>query len=235
MRAVWRSRLDCARRPASYSGLACGLVCRRSVPKQARAIVISVDGLSFNLRREGYKQATAAVISLLDARGDRLTTVKLGELPEEGKATIMERVEREVRSLLRKRPDLKTEVVIDGAHDLRAHLVRIFPDAVHVTDFFHVVEHIAEALRAIFPTSTAVRDAVRAQLCHTLKHEQGGARAVMEWLRDPLRAFGRERAAAPQKIADSHANYIKGQLPFLDFADAANDNLAIGSGVCEAA
>lgn len=75
---------------------------RRALPQQARAVVVSVDALSFNLRGEGYKQATAATLSLLDARGERLETIKLGEMPEDGKATIMARVEREVRAILRK-------------------------------------------------------------------------------------------------------------------------------------
>lgn len=134
---------------------------RRRIPKHARAVVISVDALSFNLRREGYKQATAATISLLDARGERIETVKLGEMPEDGKATIMDRVEREVRAILKKRPRLKTEVVIDGAPDLRGHLLKRFPNALHITDFFHVVEHIADGLRTIFPHDELLRDWVQ--------------------------------------------------------------------------
>lgn len=207
---------------------------RRALPEEARAVVISVDGLSFNLRGEGYKQATAATISLLDARGERLETIKLGEMPEEGKATIMNRVEREVRAILKKRPSLKTEVVIDGAQDLRAHLLERFPDALHVTDFFHVVEHIADALRTIFPDDELLRDSMRAQLCHVLKHEKRGAQSVMNWLRDPFRVLGARMATSRQKLVDNHANYIKGQLPFLNYSKAANDNLDLGSGAVEA-
>lgn len=207
---------------------------RRAVPKEARAVVISVDGLSFNLRGEGYKQATAATISLLDARGDRIETIKLGEMPEEGKATIMDRVEREVRAILKKRPRLKTEVVIDGAPDLRTHLLERFPDALHITDFFHVVEHIADGLRTIFPHDELLRASMRAHLCHVLKHEKGGARWVMNWLRDPFRVLGRCMSSSQQKLVDKHANYIKGQLPFLNYVKAANDNLDLGSGAVEA-
>lgn len=207
---------------------------RRAVPKEARAVVISVDALSFNLRGEGYKQATAATISLLDARGDRIKTIKLGEMPEEGKATIMDRVEREVRAILKKRPRLKKEVVIDGAPDLRAHLLERFPDALHITDFFHVVEHIADGLRTIFPHDALLRDSMRAHLCHVLKHEKDGARWVMNWLRDPLRVLGARMSSSRQKLVDKHANYIKGQMPYLNYSKAANDNLDLGSGAVEA-
>lgn len=207
---------------------------RRALPAEARAVVISVDALSFNLRGEGYKQATAATISLLDARGERLETIKLGEMPEEGKATIIDRVEREVRAILKKRADLKTEVVIDGAPDLRAHLLGRFPDALHITDFFHVVEHIADALRTIFPSNEDLRDSMRAKLCHVLKHEKDGARWVMDWLRDPFHVLGARLDKPRQKVVDGHAAYIAGQLPYLDYRAAANDNLDLGSGTVEA-
>ena len=207
---------------------------RRSLPEEARAVVISVDGLSFNLRGEGYKQATAATISLLDVRGDRIETIKLGEMPEDGKATIMDRVEREVGAILKKRPRLKTEVVIDGAADLRAHLLERFPDALHITDFFHVAEHIADALRTIFPDDGTLRNAMRAKLCHVLKHEKDGARWVMNWLRDPFRVIGARIAKPQQNVVDKHARYIRGQLPFLNYTKAANDNLDLGSGAVEA-
>ena len=207
---------------------------RRALPAAASAVVISVDALSFNLRNEGYKQATAATISLLDARGERLETIKLGEMPQEGKATIMDRVEREVRAILEKRPDLKTEVVIDGAPDLRTPLLERFPDALHITDFFHVVEHIAEALRIIFPSDDLLRDAMRARLCHVLKHEKGGAGWVMNWLRDPFHALGARMEKPRQALVDKHAGYIQGQMRYLDYAKAANDNLDLGSGAVEA-
>src|SRR5438105_2285277 len=41
-------------------------------PAAACTIVVNVDALSFNIRGEGYKQATVATISFLDAAGDRL-------------------------------------------------------------------------------------------------------------------------------------------------------------------
>jgi Transposase len=208
---------------------------RRRLPDEARSVIISVDGLSFNVRGEGYKLATAATISLLDGRGERLTTTKLGEMPEEGKTTIMDRVEREVRAFLKQRPDLKTEVIIDGAPDLRAHLLTRFPDAPHVTDFRHVVEHIADALRTIFPHDEKLRDATRTRLCHELKHEKNGARRIIAWLRDPFRVLDARMDKQRQGAVDAHADYMQGQLRFLNYAKAANDILDLGSGAVEAA
>lgn len=207
---------------------------RRSLPEEARAVVISVDGLSFNLRGEGYKQATAATISLLDVRGDRIETIKLGEMPEDGKATIMDRVEREVGAILKKRPRLKTEVVIDGAADLRAHLLERFPDALHITDFFHVAEHIADALRTIFPDdgSPAQRDArealprIEAREGRCTLGDELAARSVPRDRRT-------DSEAAAERRRQARAIH-QGQLPFLNYTKAANDNLDLGSGAVEA-
>lgn len=207
----------------------------REIPAAARAIVISVDALSFHLRREGFKQATAATISLLDETGERLETIRLGELPEPGKATIMERVEREVRSLVARRPDLKAEVVIDGAADLREHLLALFPFATHVTDFFHIVEHISDALRQLFPFDEVARRAQRASFCHRLKHDVNGPTEILAWLRDCGWVHAGRASEAVLSVVEGHANYIENQLPFMEFAAAQNDNLDIGSGPVEAA
>jgi hypothetical protein len=207
----------------------------RPIPRDANAIVISVDALSFNLRGEGYKQATAATISLLDAQGERIDVVKLGEMPESGKQTIMERVEREVLSITRRRPDLIKEVIIDGAPDLREHLQARFPDAVHVTDFFHVMEHIADALRYIIPHDEKMRNEQRRRLCHALKHDADGSNYVRTWLRDAVWIHGQRLSNFAKNAINGHATYLDKQLPFLCYSKAANDNLDLGSGAVEAA
>lgn len=210
------------------------VVDQQLIDAAARTIVVSVDCLSMNLRGEGYKQASVATISLLDECGERLSTVRLAETPEAGKATIMNRVEREVLSLVKRRPDLRTQVVIDGAPDLREHLLARFPFAVHITDFFHVVEHISDALRHIFPNDEKQRDTQRRLLCHRLKHEEGAAKEILNYLRDCGWIYRGKASRAALHVVDGHANYIENQLPFLDYAAAVNDNLDIGSGPVEA-
>ena len=208
---------------------------KQPINDRARTVVISVDALSFNLRGERYKQATAATISLLDDLGERLHTILLADMPEPGEQTIMDRVEREVRSLVTRRPDLRAEVIIDGAPDLREHLLTRFPFATHVTDFFHVIEHISDALRLLFPDDEARREAQRRSLCHRLKHESGAAAEVLQWLKDSAWVHGDNASKAVLKVVDGHARSIEHQLPFIDYAAVANDNLDIGSGPVEAA
>ena len=56
----------------------------------------------------------------------------------------------------------------------------------------------------------------------------------MNWLRDPFRVLGARMAKPRQNAVNKHARYIKGQLPFLNYTKAANDNLDLGSGAVEA-
>ena len=180
------------------------------------------------------QQACVATISLLDDDGERLKTIRLGEMPEPGKQTIMNRVEREVRSILDRRPDLDVVVVIDGAVDLQNHLLERFPFARHVTDYFHVIEHISAALRAIPFDDESTRAAQRRSFCHRLKHEDGAAQEIISWLREADWVHPSMTDGA-RDIVTGHANYVENQLPFLDYVGALDTGMDIGSGAVEAA
>jgi hypothetical protein len=210
------------------------VVDHQAIPPTAVTVAISVDALSFRLREQGYKQACVATVSLLDDVGERLATIRIGEMPESGKQTIMDRVEREVRSLLDRQPKLDVVVVIDGAVDLRRHLLARFPFARHITDYFHVVEHIAAGLREIPFDSEATRAAQRRSFCHRLKHDDDAATEIIQWLRDSgwVHPSMSDEAKA---VVDAHANYVENQLPYLDYVDALAHGMDIGSGAVEAA
>lgn len=213
-----------------------------AVPAAAATIVVSVDALSVLLRRESWKQAAIATITLLDVDGEVLRDARgvvqctrLGEMPEEHKVTLMRRVAREVAALRAQRPDLPVEVVVDGAPDLREKLLAMFPTALHIIDFFHVAEHLADALRHLFPDDGATRAALRASWCHRLKHKQGTAFRLWRWLRDQA---AREESPVPshaRREIEKHAEYIYRNRAFMDYPRAAAEGAALGSGIVEAA
>jgi len=210
------------------------------VPEKAKTLVISVDALSLLLREEKWKQATVGTLTFLDEegeplrRGSGIRTIRMGEMPEDGKATIMDRVEKEVGAFVKQRPDLELEVLIDGALDLRIHLLERFPDARHLTDFYHVVEHMSKALRLLFPDETR-RAEERARWCHKLKHKSGTPWRLWRWLKDELKR--EDDPVAPWAAAeiDKHAEYIYNQRQWLKYPQAVAANAAIGSGPVEAA
>lgn len=217
------------------------VVCRRALPAEARTVVVSVDALSLRLRVEGWKQAVVATLTLLDAEGDPIRrgsgthTIRIGEMPEPGKQTIMDRVAREVAAVVAQRPNLAVEVVIDGAPDLRTHLLERLPHARHITDFFHVAEHLAAALRQLFPNDDVRRAAERASWCHKLKHKRGTAFRLWRWLRDQMSREEDPVAPWARREIEKHAEYIYNQREWMKYPAAVQANAAIGSGPVEAA
>jgi len=217
------------------------VLAEREVPPAAVTLVISVDALSLRLREEGWKQATVATLTLLDAEGEPVRrgsgthAIRLAEMPQAGKATIMDRVEREVRALVAQRPDLALEVVVDGASDLRTHLLKRFPDARHLTDFFHVAEHLAAALRLLFPSDDTRRAEERARWCHRLKHKQGTPWRLWRWLRDETIRVDAPLPPSTRREVEKHAEYIYNQREWMKYPQAVEAKAALGSGPVEAA
>ena len=217
------------------------VLAEQAVPDGAMTLVISVDALSLRLRKEGWKQATVATVTLLDAKGEPIRrgsgtfTIRIGEMPEAGKATIMERIEREVRAVVAVRPDLSLEVVIDGAADLRTHLLERFPDARHLTDFFHVAEHLAEALRLLFPSDDARRAEERARWCHKLKYKRGTPFRLWRWLREEMKREEDPVSRWARREIEKHAEYIYNQRAWMKYPQAVEAKAALGSGAVEAA
>lgn len=217
------------------------VLAQQGVPEEAQTLVISVDALSLQLREEGWKQATVGTVTMLDAEGEPVRrgagthTIRIAEMPEAGKATIMDRIEREVGSLVAQRPDVALEVVIDGAGDLRTHLLDRFPEARHLTDFFHVVEHLAEALRLLFPSDDARRAEERARWCHKLKHKQGTPFRLWRWLREEMKREDDPVSPWARREIEKHAEYIYNQREWMKYPQAVEANAALGSGAVEAA
>lgn len=137
--------------------------------------------------------------------------------------------------VLAQRPSLAVEVVIDGAADLRNHLLERFPDALHLTDFFHVADHLAGALRLLFPNDDARRAAERAHWCHKLKHKRGTAWRLWRWLRDEMKREEEPVAAWARREIEKHAEYIYNQRVWMNYPDAVDAKAALGTGAVEAA
>jgi hypothetical protein len=203
-----------------------------SLPMEAKTLVVSVDGLSLFLRDEQWKLATVATLSFLDADGERLKTIRLAHMPQEGKAAIMAKVKRETDVILARRPDLKVEVVIDGAPDLRWHLQQLFPKALHLTDFFHVMERVAECVAYLCPDEFEARY-TRHSMAAMLKRDERGAEHVCNLIEQMCTR--RSPSSLAKHIIRKHLAYMRNQQPYMRYAAARRQSMDIGSGPVEAA
>ena len=220
------------------------------VPKAAVTVAVSLDGVLVPMKDgehrakraraaaegklacgpAGFKEVGCATLSLYDANGERLHTVRLARMPEYKKATLKASLTQELKAVLAQRPDLKVVTLADGAKDNWRYLDWDLPaDSTAIADFYHVAEHLHAALAAAYGESDPRCKAQFEKLRHVLRHDRRGAAKV-------IRALVHLRARHPRrtKIATELA-FFRGNRHRMRYAEWAAKGLPIGSGVTEAA
>ena len=200
------------------------------VPDAARAVVVSLDGVMAPMRGAGkYREAGCATVSLVDADGARLHSVRMGRMPESHKTTLKTMVTAEVEAVLAKRPDLTVVKVADGAKDNWTFLTRAVPAGVELIDFYHAVAHLKDAFDTAHGTDSPKAAAQFKKYRHLLRHEPDGVNRVIRAL-----VYLRSKSPGNERIAQV-LGYFRGNRHRMSYADAKAKRLPIGSGVVEAA
>ena len=200
------------------------------VPETARAVVVSLDGVMAPMRDAGgYREAGCATVSLVDAEGERLHSVRMGRMPESNKATLKTMVAAEVEAVLAKRPDLTVVKVADGAKDNWTFLTRVLPEGVELIDFYHAVEHLKDAFDSAHGADSPTAAAQFKKYRHRLRHEPDGVERVIRAL-----VYLRSRYPGNERIAQV-LGYFRGNRHRMGYADAKAKGVPIGSGIVEAA
>ena len=109
------------------------------VPDTACTMAVSLDGVMAPMKGSeggGYREASCASVSLYDAEGERLSTLRMARMPEEKKATLKTMVAAEVEAVLGKRLDLALVKIADGAKDNWTFLGEVLPEGVELIDFW---------------------------------------------------------------------------------------------------
>lgn len=199
-------------------------------PEKVAAFAMGIDGTCAALCEEGYKQVMAGSIALLDENGERLETIYQANAPEEGKATFLARMEREVSRLKAWCPDAPWAGLSDGASELQEWLGRHCE--VVILDFYHLSEYLSAAAEAFGEDGAAQRDWCALTL-HALKYEEGAAQRIERQLRRRLNAEGLTQSA--RTAAEKALRYLEANAERTEYALARRIHLPIGSGVTEAA
>ncbi len=85
--------------------------------------------------------AVESYVSYYDCEGERLSTLRVGRMPEAKKATLKEMLSAEVNAALEQRPDLRLVKLADAAQaDSSTELI----------DFFHAAEQLKAATDAAY-------------------------------------------------------------------------------------
>jgi hypothetical protein len=199
-----------------------------TVRKEAMTLAMSIDSTCVNVRREGWRHATAATVSTYDTQGNRLDTVYIGRMPEKGKTKAKRVLEREVEARMAKQKFTYIVCIADGARDLWRYFRRKYPNAIHVVDFFHVCEHLSKLSELFFRDPSEAR-AWYKKYRTVLKEDPKGASKL-------LRAARYRRTLVKENSEiESEIKYLQHNRTRMNYCELREKKLPIGSGVVEAA
>ena len=208
-----------------------------AMPSDATLVTIEMDGVMVPMgqdrRKQGqplervtWKEASCATITLGNAAGESLRTVRHARMPEAHKLKLKQLVLDEVTSLLARRPDLELVVVANGAQDHWRFFEEAFPQAEQVLDFYHAAEHLKSALDLAYgQDSPACRRRWHA-LRQILLEEAGGVDKVIASLEYLKRSY----CPAISRVI----GYFSNNRKRMNYADYKRRNIVIGSGLVEA-
>jgi hypothetical protein len=194
-------------------------------------ITIGMDGTCLLLCEQGWRETMVGTLGFYDEEGQRQHTIYLGATPEYGKATFLDRMEREIERVKAAYPQARYVGLADGAKGNWEFLGR--HTALQVIDFWHAAEYLSDAATALFARSPKLKSPWLEATCHRLKHQAGAARQL---IRD-LKRLAAEKGVPDHPDVEAAITYFTNQSKAgrMDYAPLVESRVPIGSGVTEAA
>jgi hypothetical protein len=195
-------------------------------------ITIGMDGACLLMCEGGWRETMVGTIGLYDGEGRRQQTIYLAATPEYGKATFLDRMEREIERVKAAHPLARYVGLADGAKGNWEFLGR--HTEVQVIDFWHAAGYLSDAADVLFARQPGAKRPWLESSCHRLKHEPGAARQLV---RD-LKRLAAEKGVAPDHPdVEAAVTYFTNQSRAgrMDYPPLVESHTPIGSGVTEAA
>jgi hypothetical protein len=180
--------------------------------------------------------AYCGTVTLHDADGPAIHTIRYGTMPEGDAAALCEGLASDVLALRKKHRGLAVTLLSDGAPEMCNRLDEAFDAETfegvaiqRLIDFWHAVEKLSAAAHVIVPKDEVPHLVARWRLSLL---NQTGARAT---ILDELLASGREhvRAGDERPVHDA-ITYLTNNAQRMDYASARREHRPIGSGNVEA-
>lgn len=192
-------------------------------------VVIGVDGTCSHMCKDGWRETMVGSISLYSA-GERVHTTYIGAVPEYGKATFYERMDREIGHVKSSLPQALYVGIADGAKWNWEFLEKY---TTHQTlDFYHATEYLTKVADAAFLKNPKSRKEWLDDACHRLKHNKTAPNILTQEFKNFLKSARTEDA---QNKIESSLHYFQNQKQRMTYADNIKKGIPIGSGVTEAA
>jgi hypothetical protein len=195
-------------------------------------VTLGLDGTCLLMCEDGWRETMVGTIGFYDKAGERQHTTYMAATPEYGKATFLDRMEQEIERAKSLYPHAHYVGIADGAGGNWDFLGR--HTEAQVVDFWHAVEYLGKAAAVLYRGHPATRQRWMDDSCHALKHEAGGAEAVLKKLRSlaKVRPWAKHDEDVQRAITYFANQSGAGRM---DYPTRVQANEPIGSGVTEAA
>lgn len=204
-----------------------------ALEKPVATIAVGLDGTCMLLTEEGYRQAMVGTLTLYDRRGERQHTIYTAAVPEYGKATFLARLDQEIARVKAAFPQAQYVGLADGAKE-NWEFLNLHPDT-QLLDFWHATGYLGRAAEVRFPgkKQTQAKECWLEAACQDLKHRPGTANRLLRefksWQANP------GLSTEDRQALDQVVTYFQNHKTQMNYAQALEHNLPIGSGVTEAA
>lgn len=221
------------------------------VPQAATSVSVALDRVSVPMEEEvpeaertgaadpqvcrHLRMAYCATVTLHDREGQAVHTIRYGRMPQGEVASLCPGLAEDVRTLLRKRPELQVILLADGAPELwnllEGHLnpATLGVPVHRLVDLWHLLEKLGSAARVIFGEAQTgeILQGWRLRLLNCA----GASSEILQ----ALYASGKEEVCVGQSRPVHEAiTYLENHGERMHYAGARRHGLPVGSGNIEA-
>lgn len=226
-----------------------------TIPPEAASVSLSIDRVAMPMEeprprpvgrpKEGapkrpvlraWRMAYCATITLHDAKGEALHTIRYGRTPQRDSRDLIGRMAEDLGTLLKRRPELRVVLLSDGAQEMLDMLdavvmrAEVEADKVHrLVDYWHLVEKLAAAVAVICAADAA--PGVLARWKSLLLNSENALGRIQTELYESGKEQVRVGDAKPVHEA---LTYLNNKRDRMNYAAARALGLPIGSGNVEA-
>lgn len=229
------------------------LIEEHQISEHAVAVSISLDRVSVPMEEERkrprgrprknapkrwvtrqFRMAWCGTMTIHDEQGDSLETIRYGAMPGADPDLLCGRMAVDTLKIVEKRGGLKVQLLADGAHEMWNLLESHFPESVFgktvsLVDFWHAIEKLASAAKAIHG------DAQGRRVTHQWKCRLKRSSAAIDEILVALSGSGKaDVVMGDSRPVHEAITYLTNHRDRMNYAAARRAGLPVGSGNVEA-